>query len=79
VGGLLVEHVSWRWVFYVNLPLGAGALFALGATLPAAPVAPVRARLDVLGAALLAGATCAFMLSASSATSRSPRWRSSSP
>jgi EmrB/QacA subfamily drug resistance transporter len=62
VGGLLVEHVSWRWVFYVNLPLGGGALFALGAALPAAPVAPARARLDALGAALLAGATCAFML-----------------
>src|SRR3954467_12019648 len=30
VGGLLVEHASWRWVFYVNLPVGAAALVALG-------------------------------------------------
>jgi EmrB/QacA subfamily drug resistance transporter len=61
VGGVLVEHASWRWVFYVNLPLGIAALLALGATLPAAP-ARAGAPLDVAGAALLAGATTAFML-----------------
>jgi EmrB/QacA subfamily drug resistance transporter len=60
-GGLLVEHAGWRWVFYVNLPLGAAALLALGAALPAAP-AGTGSRLDTAGAALLAGATTAFML-----------------
>jgi EmrB/QacA subfamily drug resistance transporter len=62
LGGLLVEHVSWRWVFYVNLPVGLAALVGLGVRLPAS--APQRAahRLDLPGAALLAAATCALLL-----------------
>ncbi|MFL6191378.1 MAG: MDR family MFS transporter [Actinomycetes bacterium] len=62
VGGLLVEHASWRWVFYVNLPVGAAALLALGTTLPAGAPDRPQPRLDVLGATLLAGATTALML-----------------
>jgi EmrB/QacA subfamily drug resistance transporter len=62
VGGLLVDQVSWRWVFYVNLPVGAAALVALGAKLPAADPGPPAYRLDLTGAALLAGATCALLL-----------------
>src|SRR4051794_14226774 len=62
VGGLLVDHASWRWVFYVNLPLGLLALAGLHLQLPAPPVPRPDRPLDRLGAALLAGATCAFML-----------------
>lgn len=60
VGGLLVQHASWRWVFYVNLPLGAAALIGLAA-LPAGETSAAKP-LDATGAALLAGATTAFML-----------------
>jgi EmrB/QacA subfamily drug resistance transporter len=61
-GGLLVDHASWRWVFYVNLPLGLLALAGLRLRLPAEPTeAPDRA-LDVAGAGLLAGAISALML-----------------
>ena len=35
VGGLLVDHAGWRWVFYVNLPIGAAALAGLRFRLPA--------------------------------------------
>src|ERR1700733_6041212 len=35
LGGVIVEHLSWRWIFYVNLPIGLVALVGIAATLPA--------------------------------------------
>ncbi|HET6867627.1 MAG TPA: MDR family MFS transporter, partial [Solirubrobacteraceae bacterium] len=62
IGGLLVDHASWRWVFYVNLPIGALALAGLHLRLPAGEVAAARGRLDLPGAGLLAAAASALML-----------------
>jgi EmrB/QacA subfamily drug resistance transporter len=62
LGGLLVEQASWRWVFLVNLPLGVTALALLALRLPASEADSTGRPLDALGAALLAGATSAFML-----------------
>ena len=62
LGGLLVDHASWRWVFYVNLPLGLVALAALRLRLPATVAERACHALDVSGAALLAGATSGLML-----------------
>src|SRR4051812_30747754 len=62
IGGVLVDQVSWRWVFLVNLPLGVFALAALAARLPAPPTDRPERPLDAGGAALLAGATGALML-----------------
>jgi EmrB/QacA subfamily drug resistance transporter len=62
LGGLLVDHASWRWVFYLNLPVGLAALAGLRLRLPASPTQSPRTGLDLAGAALLAIATTAFML-----------------
>src|SRR5215216_2288729 len=62
VGGLLVDGAGWRWVFYVNLPVGVAALAGLRLKLPAADSERPARPLDITGAALLAAATSAFML-----------------
>jgi len=63
LGGFLTTHLSWRWIFYVNLPVGAFALAVLAATLPATS-GRLRRRIDYAGAALLAGALAAIVLMA---------------
>jgi len=64
LGGAIVQTVSWRWIFYVNLPLGVLALAVLSATLPPGRVSE-RPSIDYLGAAALAGALSAIVLVAS--------------
>ncbi len=61
LGGVIVQHVSWRWIFYVNLPVGLIALAVLGATLPATGRRG-RPAIDYLGAALLAAGLAAIVL-----------------
>jgi EmrB/QacA subfamily drug resistance transporter len=70
LGGALVEHASWRWVFFVNLPVGVVALIGLQLRLPAAEVEPPQHPLDTVGAALLAAATSTLMLACIEHTGR---------
>ncbi|CAB4920310.1 unannotated protein [freshwater metagenome] len=56
IGGLIVEHLSWRWLFYVNLPIGALGLVLAWRLMPGARAegkAGDSGRLDLLGLALL--------------------------
>ncbi|MFF6875727.1 DHA2 family efflux MFS transporter permease subunit [Streptomyces sp. NPDC012474] len=64
VGGFLTDHLDWRWVFYVNLPVGAVALLLIGQGVRLRTTR-VKAPIDLAGAGLLTGAILALTLLAS--------------
>ena len=61
LGGFIVEQSSWRWIFYVNLPIGLLALVVLAVTLPATR-GQARPVIDYLGTGLLATGLSAIVL-----------------
>ena len=61
LGGFLTDHASWRWVFYVNLPIGILALVVTASKLPAS-VKRSNPSVDVLGAVLLTSAITSIIL-----------------
>jgi EmrB/QacA subfamily drug resistance transporter len=61
LGGFFVDNLSWRWIFYVNLPLGALALFVIGVVFHSR-AEHVRHAIDYSGAATLAGGLACIVL-----------------
>lgn len=53
LGGYFTTHLSWRWIFYVNIPVGIAAMIVLASTLPSLGRRAIRA-IDYAGAGLLA-------------------------
>jgi EmrB/QacA subfamily drug resistance transporter len=52
IGGLILQNISWRWIFFVNVPIGVAAVISAIRVLPAAGTA-VRRALDYRGLALM--------------------------
>src|SRR5271156_3841101 len=61
LGGFITDALSWRWIFYVNIPVGAAALFLIGIGLRHHGKV-VRHRGDYAGAALLTAGTVSLLL-----------------
>jgi EmrB/QacA subfamily drug resistance transporter len=61
IGGFFVDNLSWRWVFYVNIPIGIVALAVVVAVLPG-HLRRAQHKIDYLGTALLAGSATSLVL-----------------
>ena len=61
LGGWLTDNYTWRWVFYINVPIGLAAILITHFTLDL-PIPGKSHRIDYEGAALLVGAVASFML-----------------
>src|SRR5205807_816703 len=62
LGGFLSDHVSWRWVFYINVPFGAAAIALIAAGLGEPVARHGRPRLDLPGLVLFTSGVSTLML-----------------
>ena len=60
-GGLFTQDLTWRWVFYINVPIGIVALFVIGTVLHI-PVKKVQHQIDWSGISLLSAGVTAIIL-----------------
>ncbi len=61
LGGVCVEHLSWRWIFYINVPIGAAALLIITKQVPSR-LSRIHHKIDYLGALLITLAATGMVL-----------------
>ncbi len=71
IGGFLVEYLSWRWIFFVNIPIGIIALYLIHKKLPNFAAANKQVKLDWFGILLLGTLSASFIYGITKAASSS--------
>ncbi|HEX4088136.1 MAG TPA: MDR family MFS transporter [Trebonia sp.] len=61
LGGVFVDNLTWRWIFYINIPIGAIALFVVASQVPG-KLRKIHHKIDYLGTIVLSLAATALIL-----------------
>lgn len=72
LGGYITDNLNWRWVFYVNIPVGIVALIVVALTMPREKRERTNRSIDYLGAAALVGSMVPLLLALSEAGDTHP-------
>jgi EmrB/QacA subfamily drug resistance transporter len=61
LGGVFVDDLTWRWIFYINIPIGVVALIVVASQVPGT-LSRIHHKIDYLGTAVLSAAATSFIL-----------------
>lgn len=70
IGGIIVEYLSWHWIFFINVPIGILVVLTIWKKFPSFPAENEKARMDWIGVSLLAILSASFIYGISEASSR---------